>query len=202
MLGLLNSLLDLAKLEAGQATIALQLADILVPIREVFAELEALADEKNLRLSLMSPSPSVLAMVDKEKFSQLIRNLMGNAIKFTPAGGTIELRVAGAPEGKGIEVTVADSGVGIPADEMESIFDKFVQSSRTRSGAGGTGLGLAICREIAALHGGTLSARNGANGGAEFTFRLPSAEASPAQTTIPANREASNHGIDERIGGR
>ncbi|HMM72382.1 MAG TPA: PAS domain S-box protein, partial [Rhodocyclaceae bacterium] len=202
LLGLLNSLLDLAKLEAGQATIALQLADILVPIREVFAELEALADEKNLRLSLMSPSPSVLAMVDKEKFSQLIRNLMGNAIKFTPAGGTIELRVAGAPEGKGIEVTVADSGVGIPADEMESIFDKFVQSSRTRSGAGGTGLGLAICREIAALHGGTLSARNGANGGAEFTFRLPSAEASPAQTTIPANREASNHGIDERIGGR
>ncbi|MCG3186054.1 MAG: Sensor histidine kinase RcsC [Rhodocyclaceae bacterium] len=202
LLGLLNDLLDLAKLEAGQATIALQLGDILVPIKEIFAELEALAGDKKLKLALVSSSPSVLAMVDKGKFSQLIRNLMGNAIKFTPAGGTIEVRVGGAPAGTGVELTVADSGVGIPDDELERIFDKFVQSSRTRSGAGGTGLGLAICREIAALHGGTLSARNGANGGAEFTFRLPSAEASPAQTTIPANREASNHGIDERIGGR
>lgn len=202
LLGLLNDLLDLAKYEAGQATIALQLTDILVPIREVLAELEALAGEKNLRLSLVSSSPSVLAMADKNTFSRLMHNLVGNAIKFTPAGGTIEVRVGGKPERPGIEVTVADSGVGIPADEMESIFDKFVQSSRTRSGAGGTGLGLAICKEIADLHGGMLSARNGANGGAEFTLRLPSTEASPAQTTIPASLEASNHGFDERIGGR
>ena len=72
-----------------------------------------------------------------------------------------------------LEIIVADRGPGIPEEELEVVFDKFVQSSKTRSGAGGTGLGLAICREIASAHGGHIFARNRTGGGAEFVLRIP-----------------------------
>lgn len=101
----------------------------------------------------------------------MVRNLLTNAIKFTPPGGHISWRLLDAakphdeavgarPSQRSLLLEVSDSGVGIPEDQLEQVFDKFVQSSLTKTAASGTGLGLAICREIMIAHGGTIIARN------------------------------------------
>lgn len=123
--------------------------------------------------------------VDGARVGQVLRNLLSNAVKFTPCGRGVEIRLARCelPLGRrsedagravdAVEIVVSDEGVGIPASELERVFDKFVQSSKTRTGAGGTGLGLAITREIVHAHGGTIQARPNANGGTDFVVRLP-----------------------------
>jgi len=116
-------------------------------------------------------------MADAVRLGQLVRNLLSNAIKFSPEGGTITLGLRSAPTGspatQGIELSVADEGPGIPAEELDSVFNKFIQSSQTRNNAGGTGLGLSICREIVAAHKGEIFARNREGHGTEFIVRLP-----------------------------
>jgi signal transduction histidine kinase len=109
--------------------------------------------------------------LDVEKIKQVLRNLLDNAIKFSPEGGTIDVavcRVAGS-----VRVSVRDQGPGIPQDELETVFDKFIQSSKTKTGAGGTGLGLAICHEIVTAHKGRIWAENRPEGGAVFSFEIP-----------------------------
>jgi signal transduction histidine kinase len=135
---------------------------------------------------------STTAWFDPDKLIQVIRNLLSNAAKFTPAGKTISFVFQEAciaqQDGREIaalELIVADQGIGIPHDELESVFDKFVQSSKTKTGAGGTGLGLAISSEIVAQHGGKLYARNNDDGGASFHLLLPrKVETGVEQVTI------------------
>ena len=112
------------------------------------------------------------ARVDPLRFQQAVRNVLANAIKFAPQGGTIELRGDRTAEGA-LHLCVADRGPGIPVDELERIFDPFVQSSATKDGSGGTGLGLPISRRIVEMHGGRLYAANREGGGAEFHLILP-----------------------------
>ena len=116
------------------------------------------------------------------RIGQVLRNLISNAIKFTPGGGEVYVTLRGGaaqptageqPIARALLIDVYDTGVGIPESELDAIFGKFIQSSRTRSNAGGTGLGLAICREIVRAHGGLLCARNRAERGAVFTVALP-----------------------------
>ena len=102
---------------------------------------------------------------------QVLRNLLSNAVKFSPEGGTIEIRLARREQS--LVVAIADQGVGIAEEDLETIFDKFVQSRRTKTGAGGTGLGLSICREIMTAHQGRMWAANRPAGGAVFTVELP-----------------------------
>jgi signal transduction histidine kinase len=101
----------------------------------------------------------------------VIRNLLGNALKFSPVGGTVEIRVGTA--GGRVCLCVFDEGPGIPANELDEIFAKFVQSSRSRDGAGGTGLGLAICRTIVDRHHGRIWADNRTPRGAVLSLELP-----------------------------
>jgi signal transduction histidine kinase len=124
------------------------------------------------------------------RVSQVLRNLLSNAIKFSRPGGRvwIELAVGAPPPGRlaaseALLLRVLDEGVGIPDGEHDSIFDKFTQSSRTRSKAGGTGLGLPICREIVQAHAGAIWAENRRGGGACLMVALPlrAAAAAPAQ---------------------
>ena len=103
-------------------------------------------------------------------------NLFSNAIKFSPKEGAIEVLISDSflPErGAALHCVVSDNGIGIPPAEMETIFDKFHQSSKTNTGAGGSGLGLAICREIIHLHGGAIWAAAAPSGGAAINFTLP-----------------------------
>jgi signal transduction histidine kinase len=121
---------------------------------------------------------------DPEKIAQVIVNLLSNAVKFTPEGkqifiSTIEdtlpagRRKNDQGQQQALRLVVRDEGVGIPDDEFESVFDKFIQSSKTKSGAGGTGLGLAICKEIIEGHHGCIWAENAPNGGAVLSFIIP-----------------------------
>ena len=165
---LLNDLLDLSKLEYGKVTYSMQKGDFGQKAEAVRAELAAYAEEKGLELELITKD-DLGGVFDHEKIMRVIRNLLANAIKFAHQGTVVQIERR--PDS--IRFQMANQGVGIPGAELETIFDKFVQSSNTKTGAGGTGLGLSICREIIVQHGGRIWAENGLNGETLFAFELP-----------------------------
>lgn len=173
LLILLNDLLDLAKLEAGKAHYSLKSNDIVNIVSSIEKELQPLMQEKELKLKLDSSEQQNLVECDANKLAQVIRNLLNNAIKFTDVNSTITITITREKATDFMLFSIRDEGAGIPEDELESVFDKFVQSSKTRTGAGGTGLGLAICKEIIHHHGGRIWAENEEKGGARFSFMLP-----------------------------
>ena len=186
LLGLLNDLLDLARMEAGRMAPKLAPVEVGVLLRAALAEAEALAQARGVRLlPLSAGAPELCAFWDGPRILQVLRNLLSNAIKFSPPGGGVELSAravqscAGSGPATGpvaaIELQVRDQGLGIPEDELGAVFGKFIQSTRTSTGAGGTGLGLAICREIVSAHGGDISSANNPAPatGAVFTVILP-----------------------------
>lgn len=171
LLNLVNQLLDLAKLESGTDELECKPHKIERVVKEVVSELGALATERHVDLHVRVEGDDPEVFVDAGKIAQLLRNLIGNALKFSPVGGVVVVQIAQA-EGRAI-LKIVDQGPGVPEDELESIFEKFVQSSRTSSGAGGTGLGLPICREIVKRHGGSIFAENSLPKGATFVVSLP-----------------------------
>ncbi len=186
LLVLVHDLLDLSRLEAGQARFTLNPVDLRERIAAVTAELTALMDTKHLTCVVSVDATDARIAGDSQRIDQLLRNLIGNAIKFSPAGKALRIELApdSLPTGRrqgdvgacpALRLSVIDEGVGIPPDELETIFEKFIQSSLTASGAGGTGLGLAICREIVSAHRGIIQAHNRPGGGAVFEVLLPQA---------------------------
>jgi len=183
LLTLLNDLLDLSKLEVGRMDFEMDEYDLKEVVDTVATELSELLEEKSLALTIMATEVNTVAYFDYNKILQVMRNLMSNAIKFTPPRKGIRVSFATASLSIGsnemsskipaIAVSVADQGVGIPVEELEEIFGKFIQSSKTKTGAGGTGLGLAICREIIAGHNGRIWCENIPKDGAVFTFVIP-----------------------------
>ncbi len=186
MLTLVNGLLDVSKMESTVGSLHLERGDAAALTADVVKELRPLATQRNLHIDLAAPPRPLWADVDAFRFQQVVRNVLANALRFAPAGGRIE--VAYRDLGKaGVEIAVRDHGPGIPPDELETIFDAFVQSSRTRDGSGGTGLGLTICRKIMSAHGGSIEAGNAAGGGALLRMRLP---AGAAQTVVDTDAVA------------
>lgn len=178
LLILLNDLLDLSKLESGRMHFTIAPTDPVAVIREASAELSALASGRHIALRPRgSYCPTIPA--DRDRLLQVMRNLIGNAIKFSPDHRSIAIHWGETTLDRdgvaqpAVFISVSDEGVGIPAGEEQAIFEKFVQSSSPRSGAGGTGLGLSICREIINAHCGSISARSNPGGGACFEIRLP-----------------------------
>ena len=181
MLALVNDLLDVAKIESTVGVIHLERTDLRPLVREVVHELGPLLAQRQLEAQLrLSPAP-LLAKVDPLRFQQVVRNVLANAIKFSPERGRIVVGGEATAAGE-IHLSVADDGPGIPAAELERVFDAFVQSSQTKDGSGGTGLGLAICRKIIDAHGGRIHAENRPTGGAVFHIHVP---ARGAQETAP-----------------
>lgn len=170
LMKLFDSLLDFSKLEALTVELRAERLDLRALVATVVGECQSLCEERGLRLR-MAPGERVDVVCDESRIMQVVRNLLANAVKFSPVGGSIDVRLERGSDS--VRFSVADVGVGVPADELQSIFEKFVQSSRTATGSGGTGLGLAICQEIVALHGGRIWAENNATAGATFTFELP-----------------------------
>ena len=171
LLTLLDDLLDLAKLESGKMIFDFQPANLNPLLSTIANEFHALLSERQLQVACHTLPERAEVSLDTSKMLQVLRNLLGNAIKFSPPHGLIELRVEQRVQS--ILVTVSDQGVGIPAGEEDAIFDKFIQSSKTKTGAGGTGLGLSICHEIIAAHQGRIWAENRPEGGAVFCVELP-----------------------------
>jgi PAS domain S-box-containing protein len=175
LLQMLNDLLDLSKLESGRARVQPEWISGSILVRSVADELEPLLHDGRHQLRIHGAADPGKIWLDGERMRQVLRNLIANAIRFSPDGGAIDVRIERAQvDGAGmLALSVSDEGVGIPPEELDSIFDEFVQSSKTVSGAGGTGLGLAICKRIVDAHGGTLDASNNVHGGASFVIRLP-----------------------------
>ncbi|ETX01079.1 MAG: hypothetical protein ETSY1_08765 [Candidatus Entotheonella factor] len=171
LLALLNDLLDLAKMEAGHMVFDFQDHHIVELLKEVVDEFRTLISQHHISCQYESAKNMLSIVVDKQRIMQVVRNLLSNAIKFSPPGSTITLRMY-EREGR-LGVSVHDQGPGIPQDELNAIFDKFIQSSKTKTGAGGTGLGLAICREIITAHQGCIWADNQLEGGAVVSFEIP-----------------------------
>ncbi len=183
MLALVNDLLDLSRMDSSVGDIQLQPQDIVPTLEAVVHELRQLAASRGIALETPPPSTSALptgaaapglwAQADAARLAQVLRNVLANAIRFAPTATAVRIRWQFDAKSGQHMIRVADRGPGIPDDEIDSIFEAFVQSSRTKNGAGGTGLGLAICRKIMAAHRGSIRARNRSGGGAEFAIRLP-----------------------------
>ena len=173
LLGLVNEVLNYAKIETG--SVHYDIGD--VRVQEVLAGVEGLVEPqvraKGLTLRLGECPPDLTVRADPEKMRQILLNLLSNAVKFTDSGGEVALTCQ--LSGDCVQVTVRDTGIGIPADKREAIFSPFVQvrSDLTRT-AEGTGLGLAISRDLARAMGGDLTVESKEREGSTFTLRLPS----------------------------
>jgi len=165
---MLNRLLDLSKLEAGRLDLKLEPTDLVTLIRSVVVGFQALSSAHTIELDL---PPYLEGQWDPARLSQVIQNLMTNAIKYSPEGGTVRLR-AGTSNRQAI-VCVGDNGLGIPAEDLPELFGRFYRVAGTR-GLEGSGLGLYICQGIISAHGGRIWAdSDGPGRGSTFSFTLP-----------------------------
>jgi signal transduction histidine kinase len=171
LLELVDQLLMLARLDAGQCDFrprALHLDDWL---RRVAAPFESLARRQRIRFRVELPAASVAGVFDEEKLNQVFGNLLGNAFKFTPAGGQITLRLTTAPDGWAA-IQLEDTGPGIPAADLPRVFERFYRGEQENGSLPGTGIGLALAKECVELHGGEIRAEIRPEGGTRFTVRL------------------------------
>jgi two-component system sensor histidine kinase GlrK len=172
LISVVNSLLDLSKMEAGMMTYEFETSGVDSLIKRAIAEITPLVEAKQIRLesAIETPLPSV--RIDSERILQVLRNLLGNAVKFTPKGGHVS--IAAKPANGKLEISVKDSGPGIPVDSLAAIFEKFNQGSRQGAHVRqGTGLGLAIAKSIISSHGGKIWAESQLGRGSTFIFVLP-----------------------------
>ncbi|MCP4752897.1 MAG: HAMP domain-containing histidine kinase [Proteobacteria bacterium] len=171
LLVLLNDLLDLSKLETDKERYNFKDWTISNLTVNVLNEFEALCQEKNITIEFHPPDFEDRTSMDKIKIMQVIRNLLSDAINFSPAKSKTAVEITSLQ--KNLLLSIKDGGIGQPEAELETVFEKFVQSSKTKIGAGGTGLGLAICKQIVLDHHGEIWAGNNPEGGATFYFSLP-----------------------------
>lgn len=171
LLLLLNDLLDLSKLEAGRISIDYNYVSVSELIITIIKELHPLSSEKGLGIIYDKPAFSDKAEIDGNKMGQVVRNLISNAIKFSDEGG--QVKVSLLDNDFDFQISVEDEGIGIPENELITVFDKFKQSSRTKSSGEGTGLGLAISKQIIKSHHGQIWAENNPRGGTIFHCSFP-----------------------------
>jgi signal transduction histidine kinase len=171
LLGLINDILDLSKIEAGQLTLALSDYSMADVVQSVAVSVEALAREKRLELAVTVDPDLPLGRGDQRRLTQVVLNLVGNALKFTDAG-RVALRASHADGAFLVEV--ADTGPGIAPEDQAKIFEEFQQAaSATARAKGGTGLGLAIARRIVEMHGGRMWVESAPGQGSTFSFTVP-----------------------------
>ncbi len=170
---LVTDLLESTKLEAGQVTLSRQPTDLPHLVRRVVETLRPLTDRKGQTVSLHCPETVSLVEIDRRRIEQVLTNILSNAIKFTPKQGRIDITVTDTAAG--LQVCVADSGPGIPADDQAHIFDKFYVVTDGR-GLAGVGLGLYIARQLVELHGGQIWVESRPGQGSKFCFTLPQTE--------------------------
>jgi signal transduction histidine kinase len=171
LLELINNLLDLAKLEANRIELHCEPVRLSILISNAVEKIQPLAQRKGVKLEALPLSEDFpLVEVDAMRIIQVLVNLVGNAVKFTDAGGSVQVGARRA--GDEVQVFVKDTGIGIPVDEQKRLFERFTQAENIKR-YGGTGLGLAISRELIALHGGHIWLESTPKAGATFTFTLP-----------------------------
>jgi len=174
LLDLINDFLDLSKIEAGRIELVKEEVDLVPLIQSSLDNYLILAQDKKLSLRSSIAQGLLPIQADPRRLDQVFSNLLSNALKFTPEGGAIEVG-ASAENGTEVKVWVKDSGVGISAEEIGQIFEKYRQSSSGKtSDQKGTGLGLVICKMIVETHGGKIWVESQEGKGSTFFFTLPS----------------------------
>ncbi|MGH9174767.1 MAG: ATP-binding protein, partial [Vicinamibacterales bacterium] len=168
---LVKDLLRLARLDAGQESADLSRCDVEALIAGLVTDFEPAARDKKQRLQVVVTPEARMLVVDPAKLHDILRNLIENAVNYTPDGGTINLS-ADIDEGR-YRLTVSDTGPGIPAGDLGRVFERFYRVDKSRARPGGTGLGLAIVRNLVHVLGGDVKATGGEDGGAVFTVTLP-----------------------------
>jgi two-component system phosphate regulon sensor histidine kinase PhoR len=168
---LVKDLLRLARLDARQEVLEAVPCDLPQLFHGVAADLAPALDGKGQRITIDVPPEAATVLADPAKLHDIVRNLVENAVNYSPAA--TEIRVDAARRGGQVAIRVSDSGPGIPPEDLTRVFERFYRVDKSRSRPGGTGLGLAIVRHLVELHGGTAAAANGPAGGAVFTITLP-----------------------------
>lgn len=177
MLGLVDSLLDIAKLENGVMDLDCEPVIFGALCQDVLAEFAPLADELAIELRADLPDDLPALYVDEEKIERVLLNLVDNATKFVPAHGHIVVRAEALPQqdsgGPMVQIVVEDDGPGVPEEDKERLFNRFTQLGSRQGRRRGTGLGLAFCRLAVEAHGGRIWVEDAPGGGARFVFTLP-----------------------------
>lgn len=174
MTQMVQELLELSRIESGQAPLRLFPTAVASLVEPVVMRLQAQAERAGLTLNLVLVPNLPEVMVDAERVRTVILNLVHNAIKFTPAGGFVTVAARTIPDNgaEAVVISVADTGIGIPTDDVPRIFERFYKADRARSG-GGTGLGLAIAKHTVQAHNGHIWVESTENVGSTFSFTLP-----------------------------
>jgi signal transduction histidine kinase len=181
LLRMVNALLDLSRIQSGQTQLHVEEHDMIELINSTLIEFSGLLEDRGLEVIIDKQASQTTLFMDEDMVTRVLINLISNAIKFSPLAQGAALTIALEDtildgEVPALSIRVSDQGEGIPEDELELIFDEFMQSSKkiqTGSFGKGTGLGLAISRDIVARHHGTITAANNSDRGASFTFTLP-----------------------------
>ncbi|MFC3560559.1 hybrid sensor histidine kinase/response regulator transcription factor [Pedobacter jamesrossensis] len=199
LLGLINQLLDLSKLESGEMQTQNKSVELVALIKHNFLSFESLAKEKNIQLAFESAWDKLWLTIDQEKLERIIINLVSNAIKFTKQEGIIAINVSKV-ENNLFEISITDTGIGIPESKMPYIFDRFYQVDSADSRAHeGTGIGLAITKELVRLLNGTISISSIENEGTEVKIQFQINEAEQIDHAIDIARSGKVSEADESI---
>ncbi len=184
LLGLINDILDLSKIEAGRMELDLEPVDLPRMLESSLTIVKEKAYTNGVQLHV-DVSDTGMIVADPRKLKQILFNLLSNAVKFTPAGGSVSVTARNASDGDAVEIAVADTGAGISAEDQQKLFREFTQVDGSLSRRHeGTGLGLALTKRLVELHHGTIGVRSAVGEGSTFTVRLPiaSAEREPGNT--------------------
>lgn len=181
---LVTDLRDLSLAQAGQLQLNLQAIDAGPVVRETLEALAPLADERGVVLRADVPTPLPRIDVDPDRLRQIVQNLVENAVRFTPAGGTVRVTMT-ADDGDEVRLAVSDTGIGVDAADLPHIFRHFYRADQSRArSSGGTGLGLAIVKSLVEAHGGRVAVDSAVGTGSTFTVTFPRRhEAAKAQET-------------------
>jgi CheY-like chemotaxis protein/anti-sigma regulatory factor (Ser/Thr protein kinase) len=191
LVSLINDLLDLAKVEAGRLELRIESLDVAALAAEVVNGVRPIAERKQVRLSIVAPSTALHA--DRGRVRQILYNLLSNAIKYTPEHGAVDVCIRSTPTT--VEIEVGDTGVGIAAADLETVFEEFRQVGDHDARQQGTGLGLALTRRLVEAHGGTIRVESVVGRGSRFTASLPT----PGQVATPI-AIAAPPAAPERVG--
>jgi PAS domain S-box-containing protein len=175
LMPLIDDLMELSSLEAGIIPCNQVTQDLFPTLMTVIQEQEKIAQPKNISIQVAQTNEHCKAIYSKSCLIKVIRHIIQNAIRFSPEHSSIHISTESISENNHQyqKISISDNGIGVPEQELETIFNKFVQSSRTKTSAGGTGIGLAICKHIVNKHGGKIWATNNPDQGVTFSFTIP-----------------------------
>jgi two-component system phosphate regulon sensor histidine kinase PhoR len=183
---LINDMLDLSEIEQKKAALELEPVNINPIVRDVIAEFWPAIGKKNHTLEVKAPGEDVIVEVDRRSLAKALGNLVDNAIRYTEPGGRIAVRIVPLADSRDVRIDVEDSGIGIPAPELDRVFERFYRVDKARSmRSGGTGLGLAIVKHIMEAMGGRVAVQSQPGKGSVFTLFVPILHRAATQPPSP-----------------